>query len=159
MSEEPKLVPVWERDRIINERKIAARWFGGVSAGVIGLCIAIALGMWGCPVYNVWQQGLAGEAELGRATQNRKIKVQEAEAEKEAAVLLADKEIARARGVAKANEIIGTSLKNNEAYLRWLWIEGLQSGHNQVIYIPTEAGLPILEAGRRPAERKEEGGQ
>jgi hypothetical protein len=30
-----------------------------------------------------------------------------------------------------------------------LWIENLDKGHNSVIYIPTEAGLPILEAGKR----------
>jgi hypothetical protein len=30
-----------------------------------------------------------------------------------------------------------------------LWLENLDKGHNSVIYIPTEAGLPILEAGKR----------
>ena len=30
-----------------------------------------------------------------------------------------------------------------------LWIENLDKGQNSVIYIPTEAGLPILEAGKR----------
>lgn len=36
----------------------------------------------------------------------------------------------------------------NEGYLRYLWIDKLGAG-NQVIYVPTEAGLPILEAGKR----------
>jgi len=62
---------------------------------------------------------------------------------------LADAEIERARGVAGANKIIGESLKNNDAYLRYLWIQGLQDKDNNVIYVPTEAGLPILEAGKR----------
>ncbi|MGD9276296.1 MAG: hypothetical protein PVJ67_03935 [Candidatus Pacearchaeota archaeon] len=44
--------------------------------------------------------------------------------------------------------IIGTSLQNNEAYLRYLWIDNLQNEHNQVIYVPTETNLPILEASR-----------
>lgn len=29
-----------------------------------------------------------------------------------------------------------------------LWIESLEKNGNQVIYVPTEANLPVLEAGR-----------
>ncbi len=57
-------------------------------------------------------------------------------------------EVERAKGVAEANKIIGSSLKGNESYLRYLWIQGLQDGSSEVIYIATEAGLPILEASR-----------
>jgi hypothetical protein len=47
---------------------------------------------------------------------------------------------------------IGDSLKGNEAYLRYLWINNSDgNGDKQVIYVPTEAGLPILEAGRLKA--------
>jgi regulator of protease activity HflC (stomatin/prohibitin superfamily) len=67
----------------------------------------------------------------------------------ESAKALAAAEVERARGVAEANKIIGESLKGNEAYLRWQWIQNLESGSNSVIYVPTEAGLPILEAGQR----------
>ncbi|MFN4007656.1 MAG: hypothetical protein ACK4HE_09120 [Chitinophagaceae bacterium] len=112
------------------------------------LIVIILIWMFGYPVYRVWQQSLEGEAELKRAEQNRKIAVQEAEAKKEAAKSLADAEVIRAQGVAKANEIIGNSLKNNEEYLRYLWIDNLEKNQNSVIYVPTEAGLPILEAGR-----------
>jgi hypothetical protein len=72
----------------------------------------------------------------------------EAPAKKDAASLLAESEVLRADGVAKANKIIGDSLKGNEAYLRYLWIDKLDNKSGQVIYVPTEAGLPILEAGR-----------
>lgn len=116
---------------------------------IVFICIIIAGGMAGCPTYNVWQQGLQGKAELARAEQNRQIKINEAKAKKDAAKYEADAEIERARGVAKANKIIGASLKGNEGYLRYLWIQGLQDGSSEVIYIPTEAGLPILEAGKR----------
>ncbi|OLX60112.1 hypothetical protein DB99_07995 [Salmonella enterica subsp. enterica serovar Heidelberg] len=75
--------------------------------------------------------------------------MQEALAKKESAKMLADAEIERAKGVAKANQIIGDSLRNNEEYLRYLWIDGLQQNKSQVIYVPTEANLPILEAGKR----------
>lgn len=112
------------------------------------ILVIILLWMFGYPRYRVWQQGLEGEAELKRAEQNRKIAVQEAEAKKEAAKSLADAEIIRAEGVAKANAIIGNSLKGNEDYLRYLWIDNLEKNQNSVIYVPTEAGLPILESGR-----------
>ena len=120
------------------------------AVGVTVALFLVACGMWGCPKYNVWQQGLVGEAELKRAEQNRKITVQEAQAKMDAASLLAQAEVERAKGVAQANKIIGESLKNNEAYLRWLWVEGLSDpkSPSKVIYIPTEANLPILEAIR-----------
>lgn len=115
---------------------------------VIGL---IVLGMWGCPRYTVYEQRLLGESELAKANYSKQVAVQEAVAKQDAASHLADAEIARARGVAGANKIIGDSLKNNEGYLRWLYIEALkEKSGTEVIYVPTEAGLPILEAGKRP---------
>jgi nitrogen fixation protein FixH len=78
---------------------------------VVGLLIFI-------PRYRVYSSEMTGRAELKRAEFNRKIAIYEAEAKKEAAELLAGAEIARARGVAEANVIIGVSLKENEAYLR-----------------------------------------
>ena len=119
---------------------------------VIGilLVLIIAFWMWGMPKYRVYEQTLIGEAELARAAQNRQIATLEAQAKKEAAALLGEAEVARAKGVAEANKIIGESLHNNEAYLRYLWINGLSEHGNAptVVYVPTEAGLPILEAGR-----------
>lgn len=117
----------------------------------LGVLILFMLGggLYGCPIYNVWQKELAGKAELKQAEWNRQIKIQEANAIKESAKSLAAAEVERAKGVAKANEIIGNSLKNNEAYLRYLYIQGLQDKDNNIIYVPTEAGLPILEAGKR----------
>lgn len=122
----------------------------GVSATIIAAIVGIIiLLMWGLPKYNVWHEGLRGQAELARANQNRQIRIAEAEAVKESAVALADAEILRAKGVAEANRIIGNSLKNNEAYLRYLFINSLaENTSGNLIYIPTEAGLPVLEAGR-----------
>jgi len=100
------------------------------------------------PIYNVWEQKLVGEAELARADSNRKIAVLEAQAHQESAKSLAEAEIIRARGVAEANKIIGSSLEGNESYLRYLWIQTLNSHEKEVIYVPTEANLPILEANR-----------
>ncbi len=122
-------------------------------AGLLGssLIFVIAVGFGGCALhakYNVWSSGLAGEAELAQADYNRQIVVREAQAKYESAKSLAMAEVERAKGVAQANEIIGNSLKNNEEYLRYLWIDSLDKTQGQVIYVPTEANLPILEASR-----------
>jgi len=100
------------------------------------------------PYVNVWQQGMKGQAELAHAEFNRQIATCEAQAKKESAKALADAEVIRAEGVAKANKIIGDSLEGNEGYLRYLWIQGLQTNQMQVVYVPTEANLPILETQR-----------
>ena len=51
--------------------------------------------------------------------------------------------------VASANKIIGESLRNNEADLRYLWITDMTNDKApSVIYVPTEANISILEAGR-----------
>jgi hypothetical protein len=132
-----------------------------VSLAVMLLIFLTILGMWGCPKYNVWQQGLQGEAELVRAQQNRQIEIEEAKARKEAASMLAEAEVVRAKGVAEANKIIGESLHGDigEAYLRYLWIEGLKDSSGERIYIPTEAGIPILEARPKPYIHPEAEGQ
>lgn len=117
-----------------------------VGLALLGL---IVLGMWGCPKYEVYEQNLKGQAELARAEQNRQIQIAQSKAKAEAAQYEAAAETTRARGVAVANQIIGQSLQGNEAYLHYLWIHTLNDSTKQVIYVPTEAGLPILEAGRK----------
>jgi len=114
---------------------------------ILGVAVILGL-MFGMHMYNVWQQEMTGKAEFSRAEQNRKIKVEEAKAEKESATFRAEAEIIRAEGVAKANEIIGGSLKDNKDYLTYLWIQALYDESNSVIYVPTEANMPILEATR-----------
>lgn len=104
------------------------------------------------PMWATWN----GEAEYNHAVNAKKVQVADAEGRLEAAKLLAQAEVERAKGVAQANAIIGDSLKNNEAYLRWLYIEGLKENKGEtLIYVPTEAGLPILEAGRFHKSLKE----
>jgi hypothetical protein len=125
----------------------------GIGSTLLLLTVfVIALGMWGCPKYDVYSREMTGRAELAQATSNRQIKVNEAMAAEEAAKHLAQAEIERAKGVAQANKIIGDSLKGNEDYLRYLWIHNLAEAEKlgaEVIYVPTEANLPILESTRR----------
>lgn len=119
---------------------------------ILTLGLSIGGGMYGCPLYAVYSAEQEGKAALAKANQNREIQVREATAKRDAAKLLAEAEVERAKGVAAANKIIGDSLHGNEAYLRYLWIDGIKE-HGKgasVIYVPTEAQLPILEAGRLP---------
>lgn len=98
-----------------------------------------------------------GKAILMKAEHEKKALIETAKAENESATLQAEAkvkiakaeaqaEIERAKGVAEANRIIGESLKGNNEYLKYLMIQALKEGSGERIYIPTEAGIPILEA-------------
>lgn len=116
-----------------------------VASAFVSSCGFVALFV---PQVEVMIARANGEAQLAEAEGNRQIKVLEAKAALEAAQLLGEAEIKRATATAEANRILGQSLKNNEAYLRYLWIQQINAD-KEVYYIPTEAGLPILEAGKR----------
>ena len=112
-----------------------------VVCGGIGSCMYIM------PKYNVWQQEMSGKAEFAKAEQNRKIKIEEAKANLEAEKLNAQAEIERAKGAAEAIKIENNSL--TPTYIQYLWVRQQNANtSNKIIYIPTEAGLPVLEAGR-----------
>ena len=112
-----------------------------IISGLIGIFVASKF-------IKVWSREQDGKAELAEAEWSKRIAIEEAKALQESAVHKSQAEIERARGVAEANKIIAEGLKNNEEYLRYLWITNLNH-EGQVIYVPTEAGLPILEAGKR----------
>jgi len=116
----------------------------GIAAGVIFLIALFAA--W--PQYRVYQQRLAGEAALAEAQGSRQVAILEARAKKESAIALADAEVIRAQGAAKANMILQDSLGGPEGYLRYLQIQALEESKASLIYVPTEAGLPVTEARR-----------
>ena len=109
----------------------------------IAIVLACLL-LYGCPAYRVYSYQKHGEAELKQAESNRQIKMLEAEAIRKSATDLAAADTIRAHGVAKSNQIIGRSLKDNKEYLQWLWIDQIEKANT--IYVPTEANLPIMEA-------------
>ena len=119
------------------------------NATIIGASILLSLVIINAivgPLYNVWAQSLQGKAELQKAEYTRQVAVLEAQAKKDSAQQLADAEVIRATGVAKANQIIGNSLKDNREYLQYLYITGIEEGSqkgNVTIYVPTEAGMPV----------------
>lgn len=108
---------------------------------LIIILVAVAM-LWGWPQYRVYQQGLTGQAELARATQNRQIRVEAAIAEREAAT-----------EIARSIEILGEAAQTYPEYRQQEFIsafaEALREGKiDQIMYVPTEANIPITEAGR-----------
>lgn len=124
---------------------------GNAGCSMIGIVIAAVLlvGLLvGWPQYRVYSQRLAGEAALAEAQSSRQVAILEARAKKESALSLAEAEVIRAQGAAKANQILQNSLGGPEGYLRYLQIQALEETRAQLIYVPTEAGLPVTESRR-----------
>lgn len=112
------------------------------------IMIVVFGGMYGCPRYNVWQQEMSGKAEFAKAEQNRRIKIEEAKANLEAEKLNAQAEVERAKGAAEAIRIENGSI--TPAYIQYLWVRQQNNLNDKtVVYIPTEANLPLLEAQRK----------
>ena len=121
----------------------------------IAIAGALALMLWGLPQLNIYNRTQAGRAALMEAESTRQVRVLEARAKNEAAELDAQAEVTRAEGSAKAIAALRRELGSSEAYLRWLYIQGLQeqgdsSNEKTVVYIPTDGlvPLPISEAAR-----------
>ena len=124
---------------------------GNAGCSVIGLglgAVLLAGFMFGYPQYRVYSQRLAGEAALAEAQSSRQVAILEAHAKKESAISLAEAEVIRAQGAAKANQILQNSLGGPQGYLRYLQIQALENSKAQLIYVPTEAGLPVTESRR-----------
>ena len=128
------------------------RGFSVTLGSVIGLVVVAALVLVGLPTYNVYSKQMQGKAAYEEAVQNRRIRVLEAQAALDSAQLNAQAEVARASGTNEANRIMAESLGGPENYLRWAYIDMLKEtagkSGRETIYIPTEAGMPVLEAGR-----------
>ena len=121
-----------------------------VGMGIFLLIAPIALIMWAYPQYKVWSSGVAieqlenrGKQKLAQAEQERQILIAQAKAEKESAQLRAD-----------AIAIVGKAAKEYPEYRNQEFIgafaEAMNNGAiDKIIYVPTEANIPVLEAGKR----------
>jgi uncharacterized membrane protein YqiK len=130
---------------------------------VIGSLLVIAaivsILMVGLPIYNVWQQEMAGKAEMAKAEQNRRILVEEAKAKLEAEKLNAQAEIERAKGMAEAMRVENGTL--NETYNQYLFIRTLEKLADkgdlpQIIYIPTNGMVPVMDVSKKNTVVKSE---
>jgi hypothetical protein len=126
-----------------KEKRLFAKW---ITLGILSIFLIIVLFLVGCPRYNVYSQRMEGEALLAHSQASKEVAVSEAKAKLESASLLARADTIRALGIARSNQIIGKSL--TQEYLHWFWIDNLEKNQNAVIYVPTEANIPIMEANR-----------
>lgn len=112
---------------------------------VITLFVLLIIGaiMWIIPKYNVWSKELHGKAQLKESEYSKQVLIEEAKANLEAEKLNAEAEVERAKGMAKAMEIENGKL--TDTYIKYLWVRSMTGNEANTIYIPTEAGLPILE--------------
>ena len=113
-----------------------------IAITIIGVIVGLL--MWIIPKYSVWSKGLKGEAQLREAEYSKQVLIEEAKANLEAEKLNAQAEVERAKGMAEAMEIEGGKL--TDTYIKYLWVRSMTGNEANTIYIPTEAGLPILEA-------------
>lgn len=109
---------------------------------LICFIILMILILFGWPHYKVWKQGMDGQAALAEAEQSKMIQVQVAKAELESAKLRA-----------QAIQLVGQAAKDYPEYRKQEFIgafgEALRDGRiQQIIYVPTEANIPIVEAGK-----------
>lgn len=134
----------------LDEMKLFWRWVAGIVGALIALLFAWGFFAFISPNYRVWQQEMEGRAELSRANQNRQIAVADAAAARERAEGEADAEVIRARGTNESNRIVTEGLTGPAAdrYLEYLRVQVLSAHPGALVYIPTEAGMPILEANR-----------
>lgn len=111
--------------------------------------VLVVLSMWLVPIYSVWAAHKQGQAELALALNEQQVQRAQAQGRRDAATLNKEAEIIDAEAVSKSVEIIGKSLHDNTGYLQWKWMHMMENTDNATIYVPTEANLPILEAGKR----------
>lgn len=104
---------------------------------------------WFFPVYGVWSSEKSGQADLAAAHFEQQVQVTQANGRLRAAESNKKAAIVEAEAVAAQIKLIGNELKSESLYLRWQWIKMMEETTNHsTIYVPTEASLPILEAGR-----------
>ena len=106
----------------------------------------------GYPKWRVWAAHQLGLADLAAAKNEQQIQIAQAQSRLDAATLNKKAAIIEAEAVAEQVAKIGAELTHHDLYLRWQWIKMMEDAHagndSTIIYVPTEANLPILEAGR-----------
>jgi hypothetical protein len=129
---------------------------------IILIIVFVPFAFWFFPVYGVWAARKAGEAAFAEAQNEQRVilseanaRLEAAEINKNAAIIEAginkNAAIIEAEAVAAQIDKIGANLKEHDLYLKWQWIKMMEDRHSKsdTIYVPTESGMPILEANRK----------
>ena len=133
---------------------------GNAPIYILSLVFAIGFGAlvlfsigWGWAHFRLWKAEYVGQAlEIEKEYRGKAI-LAEAEYAKRARIEQAKAEFESAQLTADAIEIVGKAAQSYPEYRQQEFFlalgEALQEGRiNQIMYIPTEAGMPITEAGR-----------
>lgn len=131
-------------------QKSEAAFWATIVGVIVGCLFAVVLviggAMWGLPKYKLYK----ADHEKQTLTITAKAKSQAAEytakTEVTKANYEAERDRIRAQGVADSNRLIADSL--TEEYITWHYIDQMSRHSNQIIYVPTEGGVPIMEANR-----------
>jgi hypothetical protein len=128
-----------QTEKDMEDSKVIWFWVSRIGGSALLLIVACLAG---CPQYEVYKQRLAGEAVLAHSTFSREVQVRQAQGEKEAAVLRAE-----------AIKTVGQATKDFPEYRQQEFIgafaEAVKEGKiSQIIYVPTEANIPITESRR-----------
>lgn len=116
---------------------------------LIFIAMFIGFLFWIFPMWNVYFSRKSGEADLAQAQFEQQIQIAEATGRLNAAELNKKAAIIEAEAVAEQIKRIGEGLSHHDLYLKWQWIKMMEDRDGETIYVPTEASLPILEAGKR----------
>ena len=123
----------------------------GIRAVVVLVTALFAWGLWLGPIWRVWAAHKNGMADLAQAKNEQQIQTAQAQGRLDAAEINKKAAVIEAEAVSAQISVIGAQLTQHDLYLKWQWIKMMEERPNtSVIYVPTEAGLPILEAGRTP---------
>lgn len=119
----------------------------------IGSGFLVVLIFWilvGYPKWRVWASHQDGLADLTRAKNEQQIQIAQAQSRLDAADLNKKAAVIEAQAVALQITEIGKQLTEHDLYLKWQWIKMMEDQDTEatVIYVPTEASVPILEANR-----------
>ena len=139
-GETPTQKTSWQR----RESLATTLVFLGLAAVVVAIIVGIFFAFQAAKVYSKEQ---TGKAKLAEARFSKQVQLEQAKANLESQKLNSKAEVERARGAAQAIEIESGKLTEN--YIRYLWVQQQDNLNDKtVVYIPTEAGLPITESGR-----------
>lgn len=121
-------------------------WLSVAAIAFLGIVALIWLWLLATPRYNLYKKNTEKRAVI--AEQRAKSEAAEFAARSKViqATAKGEARVIDAKAIAESQRIIAATL--TPEYLRYLYIEAISDNQNQVIYVPTESGLPITEAGR-----------
>jgi hypothetical protein len=120
-----------------------------IADGIGAISLLLVWMLFGYPHWRVWSAHQSGLADLQKAKNEQQIQIAQAQSRLDAASLNKQAAIIEAQAVALQITEIGTQLVSHDLYLKWQWIKMMEEhSHDSIIYVPTEASMPILEANR-----------